>query len=470
MPRRPIVQNLNANSAQILNTIRANASPEYRNLIPNADVSQVASLRAIGEALMQYQPLQNEFLTALVNRIGMVLITSKMYTNPWAVFKRGMLEYGETVEEIFVNIAKPHQFDPNVAEKEVFKREIPDVLAAFHSMNYQKFYKTTVSNDQLRTAFLSWNGITDLIAKIIDSLYTAANYDEFLTLKYMLAYHIVKGNIATVSIPAVTTTNMRSIASVFKGQSNLLNFMSTQFNMAGVPTTTPKEDQFLIINAKFDAEMDVEVLATSFNMDKAEFMGHRILIDSFGTLDLSRLDELFANQPGGYYQFTQAELAALDNIPAILVSRDWWMVFDNFYNMTQQYNGEGLYWNYWLHCWKTFSVSPFGQAMLFSPTTPTITSISVSPSTATILPGQQLVFTAAVVGTNFAPNAVTWSVNSEISTINSAGVLYVPVTETASTLTVTATSVFDPTKTATATVTIQAVPTVATPAESGDSQ
>ena len=38
-----------------------------------------------------------------------------------------------------------------------------DVRAAFHTMNYQKFYKATISNDQLRQAFLSWQGITDLI-------------------------------------------------------------------------------------------------------------------------------------------------------------------------------------------------------------------------------------------------------------------------------------------------------------------
>lgn len=53
-------------------------------------------------------------------------------------------------------------------------------------MNYQKFYPTTVSNDQLRQAFLSWQGITDLIGRIIEQLYTGANYDEFLVMKYSL--------------------------------------------------------------------------------------------------------------------------------------------------------------------------------------------------------------------------------------------------------------------------------------------
>lgn len=454
MPRQPkIVEGLNAQSVDILNTIRANASPEYRNIIPQAS-GTTDSIRQIGQIMMQYQPLQNEFLTALVNRIGLVLITSKLYTNPWAMFKRGFLEYGETVEEIFVNLAKPHEFDQKLSETQVFKREIPDVRAAFHTMNYTKFYKTTVSNDMLRTAFLSWDGITDLIGRIVDSLYTGANYDEFLTFKYLLAVSILNGKIASITIPAVNTDNMRTIAADIKGLSNQLEFMSPDYNIAGVQTHTVKNDQFLIINAKFDAVMDVEVLATSFNMDKAEFMGHRVLVDSFGSLDTARLSELFAEQPGGYHQFTAAELAALDAIPAVLVSRDWFMVFDNFQNFTQQYNGEGLYWNYWYHKWMTFSVSPFGQAALFNPSTPAITSVSVTPANVTASKGQNVQFSATVESTNFAPTSVTWSVNSNLSTISPEGLLSIGDAETATSLTVTATSTFDTTKKGTSAVTI----------------
>lgn len=79
------------------------------------------ALHAIGEYVMQYEAMQNAYLTALVNRIGMTIITSKMWDNPWSVFKKGRLEFGETVEEIFVNLAKPHSFDPATAEKEVIQ-------------------------------------------------------------------------------------------------------------------------------------------------------------------------------------------------------------------------------------------------------------------------------------------------------------------------------------------------------------
>ena len=237
MPVKPKIKTLTNSSVDILNVIRENASQNYREYVPKA-TKDAASIRQIGAVIMDYPALQNEFLNALVNRIGRVLITSKMYENPWSMFKKGMLEFGETIEEIFVNMAKPHQFDPEVAESNLFKREIPDVRAAFHIMNYQKYYKATVSNDQLRQAFLSWQGITDLIAKIVDAMYTGANYDEFITMKYMLARHILDGHMYPVQIPAVETANMKQIVSKIKGVSNQYEFQSNKYNLAGIYTHT----------------------------------------------------------------------------------------------------------------------------------------------------------------------------------------------------------------------------------------
>ena len=136
----PKIKTLTNTSVDVLNVIRENATQNYRDYVPKA-TPNADSIREIGAIIMDYPALQNEFLSALVNRIGRVLITSKMYDNPWRMFKKGMLEFGETIEEIFVNMAKPFQFDPTVAESEVFKREIPDVRAAFHILNYKKFYK-----------------------------------------------------------------------------------------------------------------------------------------------------------------------------------------------------------------------------------------------------------------------------------------------------------------------------------------
>lgn len=459
MPTIPNIVKLSADSTKILNTIRQGNGEFYQSIVPLADGTS-ETLRQIGTAIMGNADLQNAFLNALVNRIGRVIITSRDYSNPWAFFKKGMLEYGETVEEIFVNIAEPHTFNPSVAEQEVFKRVIPDVKAEFHAMNYQKFYKVTVSNDQLRQAFLSMSGITDLIGRIIDSLYTAMEYDEFITMKYLIGRFALDGNIYPKAIPEISSANARTIITSIKALSNDLEFLKSEYNMRKVKTKSVKSDQYLIMNNLFDATVDVEVLATSFNMNKAEFMGHRVNVDSFQLSkdEMSRLATLFADDKL-YVPFTTEELTQLAKIPCVLLDKDWFMVFDNYQNMTEQYNGQGLYWNYWYHVWKTFSVSPFSNGIIFTTETPSVTSVTVSPSTSTIKKGSSLQLLAEVVSSGFAPQGVTWSVTGTSminSQINEYGLLTVGSNETATSLTVTATSIFDGTKKGTATITVQA--------------
>lgn len=443
-------------SVDILNAIRAKASPEYREAIPVA-TNSTESIRAIGTIIMGYEPYQNAFLSGLYNRIGRVIATSKMYYNPWVGLKKGLLEFGETVEEIFVDIAKAHTFNPDVAAQKFMEREIPDVRAAFHSMNYQKFYKATVSNDQLRQAFLSWQGITDLIAKIVNAMYTGANYDEFMVMKYMLARNILNGYLYPITVPAISTTNINDIVSVLRESSDNLRYMNTKYNYAGVNTFTEKKDQYIITTTKFDAVMDVNSLAVAFNLDKRQLLGNRVQIDSFGAINNERLAMLFADDPSsGYVPLTEAELAALSEIPAILVDKDFFMIFDNEYKFTEDYNGEGLYWQYWYHTWKTFSISSFANADIFVPGVPSVTGVTLSPSTATVAKGGMLALSATVEVENFAPKNVTWTINSQLSSITQAGILTVGAGETASTITVTATSDYDNTKSGTATITVPA--------------
>lgn len=451
----PKTKTLTKNSVDILNAIRNGASTNYRDYVPQAENS-LASIKEIGGIIMQFPALQNEFLSALINRIGRVMITSKMYSNPWTVFKQGVLEFGETIEEIFVNIAKPFEYDVETSESKVFAREIPDVRSAFHSINYQKFYKATIQNKQLSQAFLSWEGITDLITKIVNSMYAGANYDEFQTMKYMLAKNILNGRLYPVTVPAISETNMKRVASTIKGVSNNYEFMSTKYNVAGVSNYADKDSQYLIVNSNFDAIMDVEVLASAFNMDKAEFTGHRVLVDSFGTMDVERLNKLFANDKT-YTPFTDDELTALNEIPAVLVDKNWFMIFDNLYEFTEQYNGEGLYWNYWYHIWKTFSVSPFANASVFVPDVPSVTSVTISPSTLTTVAGQDVQLSVDVVTKNFAPKSVIWSTDiTDGVSVDIFGKVSIGASVAkGTTITVTATSTFDKTKTGTATITVE---------------
>lgn len=451
MAVKPSIVTLTNSSVDILNAIRNNASVNYRNYVPVA-TDKAESLRSIGTVIMDNPQLQNEFINALSNRIGKVVLTSKMFSNPWAVFKKGMLEFGETVEEIFVNIAKPYTYDAEAAENNVFKREKADIKSAFHVMNYQKFYKVTIQQNDLRKAFLSWAGITDLIAKIVDSMYSAAEYDEYQTMKYMLAKNIINGRLKPVSIGEITAANMKSAVAKIKSVSNNMTFLSSDYNMSGVKTKCDKTEQYVILDTAFDASVDVEVLASAFNMSKAEFIGHRLIVDGFGNIDNERLAELFKGDET-YEEITEEELDMLKGIPAIIATSDFFMIFDNLFDMTEQFNGEGIYWNYWYHTWKTFSISPFANAALFVNGTPSVTSVIVTPSAASAAVGSTIALGVDVVTENFATKTVKWTSSSDKVSVSASGVVKILPGATG-TITITATSTADATKKSECTITV----------------
>lgn len=371
------------------------------------------SLHNIGQYIMQYEAYQNAYLTSLVNRIARVIVTSRMWKDKWAVFDMGKMDYGETIEEIFVNIAKPHSYDPAKAETQVFKREIPDVRAAFHSMNYQKFYKVTISNDQLRQAFLSYYDMNELIARIVDSLYTAMNLDTFLTKKYMLAREAINGGIYTVVTKPISGDGADPDDAItkYRQYTNNLTFLKTLYNRAGVRNSTPIADQVIIVPNEAEATLGVKVLAAAFNLSEVDYISKRIAVDSFefDADDEARLAELFAND-STYKPFTGEEKKALQLISAVKLAKDWFMCFDNFEQFTENYNGEGLYWQYFFHVWKTFSVSPFANAVLFTSQVSEVTAVTVSPATANVAQGTSIVMTAEVAGTGLFEKTVEWSV------------------------------------------------------------
>lgn len=387
--------------------------------MPNSTVNPVRvpddnrSLHNIGECIMGYEPYMNAYITALVNRIARVIVTSRAWKDKWAVFEMGKLDYGETVEEIFVNIAKPHSYDPAKAETQVFKREIPDVRAAFHSMNYQKFYKVTVSNDQLRQAFLSYYDMNELIARIVDSLYTGMNLDVFLTKKYMLAREAINGGIYTVVTKPISGDGADPDDAIakYRQYTNNLEFLKTLYNRAGVRNSTPVSDQVIIVPNEAEAALGVKVLAAAFNLSEVDYISRRIPVDSFefDADDEERLAELFAND-AAYKPFTDEEKKALRLISAVKLAKDWFMCFDNFEQFTENYNGEGVYWQYFFHVWKTFSVSPFANAVLFTSQVSEITEVTVSPTAANVAQGTSIVMTAEVAGTGLFEKTVEWSV------------------------------------------------------------
>ena len=358
MARRIAVSTLNASTLDILNTIRANASAEYQSLVPQ--ITSEKDIPRVGEVLYGYPALANQFISALVNRIALVRVKSATFNNAYAELKKGYLEFGETVEEVFVNIAKAREFSAEKAESREFKRTLPDVRTAFHSMNYRVQYPVTIQDEDLRMAFLSVEGVQDLIAKIVDSVYTASEYDEYLLFKYLMIKAIAHGKM----YPVGTGATLNSSAVAFRSASNQLTFMNTKYNESKVHTVTNKDDQYIFMDAEFNAQFDVNVLASAFNMDKADFMGKLKLIDDWTTFDSDRFSTIVENSDM-IDPITDDELALMADVQAVLVDSEWFQIYDNQNKFTEKYVASGEYWNYFYNVWKTVSSSPFSNAIVF---------------------------------------------------------------------------------------------------------
>lgn len=434
--------------------------------------NDTASIHEIGALINEYTPTRNAFWNTLMNRIGLVIIKSKDWDTDFKDFKKGELELGESIEEIFVNLARPFAFNPDVAEKEVFKREYADVRVAFHKLNYQLFYKQSISEQESRAAFVSWGSLSDFFNRIIQSMYTGLNYDYYCMVKYAICRAVLNMGITLMdsgSTGSGTADDYRAIVTTAKSVANKFSIMSDSYNQAGVYNATHPSDLRIIMTADMDAAIDVNVLASAFNMDKTEFIGRRYLVDSFGKHDMKRLSQIFEGEPN-YVPFSAADLAILSTIDCVMFDREWTMIYDALMEFEDIRNPQGLYYNYVLHKWGAISVSPYENAVALiqgytQPEAPTgtlarfygATNSSTAPTNATKNLGSWIEFTPnwssggnSILTGELA--ATTWAVsgNENGGTRITDGILRIATNETASSLTVTATNVhFGTTVTAT---------------------
>lgn len=441
MPRRVAMSTLNASTVDIINTIRANASSNYQNMVPA--ITKSTEIPVVGDVLFGYPALANEFIAAMVNRIALVRVNSVTFNNEYAELKKGFLQMGETVEEVFINLTKAREFSPEKAASRELKRSLPDVRTAFHTINWKTQYPLTIQYEDLRQAFTSPDGVTDLIAKLVASLNQSAEYDEYLLFKYLMIKAITKGKMKPIALDAASP---KDAAVKFRGNSNRLTFVSNEFNAAGVHTTTPRADQYIFMDANFNAEFDVEVLSAAFNMDKADFMGHLKLVDNWDTFDNDRFDVIRTNT-NMVEEVTQDELNIMKKVKAVIVDKEWFQIYDNLATMSEANIASGLYWNYFYNVWKTVSSSPFSNALVFvandATITPpaTLTAEIVSKDNSEV--GTSFTLSAAADGATLEPHNVQF-VQTEALTkagiaIHPYGAVVIPASQVATKITLVAT-------------------------------
>lgn len=470
MAVKPTKAELNAKTPEILNTIRESVGGDFQEGTPHVlsageemadgvmatSNDSLMSIRAFGQAIMSNVGWQNAFLSELLNRIGLVIISSKSYQNPWANLKRGRLEYGEVIEDIFINICEPYNYDPEVAESQVEKRVKPDVEAMLYRINSQIFYKQTIEQVTLRQAFTSSTGVVNLITGIIDAMYTAMEYDERLAMKYILVQRLLNGTMYKQIIP--TNATSEQLITAVKTVSNLLMTPSRKYNSAGVLNYALKNDQYVFVTSAFDAQSGVEVLAKAFNVDYVQFSGRYIVLDDFSFTpdELDRLDIIFADEPS-YIRPNIQQLAKLKEVPLVTVDKDFFMVYDVEQYFDMRRNQQGLYENNFLHVWKVYASGYFANAVMYVEKEPTVTSVAVAPSQATMPKGSSLTMKATVTASDFADKTVHWEVSgggTDVTINEKTGVLTIGNNATTQAYTVKAVSNVDPEKYGSATITV----------------
>src|SRR5699024_10121143 len=332
-----------ANNQAVMNAIRDDSSPDYQRRIPYATQ---ANLQDTIKTLHQHRPLWNEFTDALINRIGSVIARNITWQNPLAEFKRGMLEYGDTIEEVQTGLLRAHIYDPNreYLEQDLFGKETPEVQSSFHTVNRQNFYKVTVNEALLQRAFLQEQGLSTFVSQLLEAPTTSDYWDEFLMTVQLFSEYENNGGFYHVNVPDVA--NLQSTADEAKAAlrkmravADSLKFISTRYNAAHMPSFARQDDLVLFVSPEFNAAIDVEALAASFNLPYSEMHGRVIPIpqDKFG----------------------------IDGCQAIMTTRDFFVMADQRLENTSQWNAAALHNNYFLHHWEVISASRFVPAVMF---------------------------------------------------------------------------------------------------------
>lgn len=427
-------------NAILLDAVRNAASSDYQLRIPSADKAGVAATIA---SLMDpnARRWRNEFIDALVNRIGATIARSNSWSNPFAMFKRGLLEYGNTIEEIQTGLLKAHNWDPDrdYLEGTLFSRERPEVQANFHTVNRQDFYKVTVNENMLKRAFLEPTGIAGFINQLMDAPTTSDNWDEFLLMTSLFAEYEANGGFYHVNVPNVSdiesdAADAKIAIRKMRAVADNMKFLSSKYNAAKMPTFANAEDLCIFTTPEFNAAIDVEALAAAFNIDRSQLHGRVMPIPS--------------------NQFN------IDGCQAIMTTKDFFVVADALFESTSQWNPASLSNNYFLHHHEIVSASRFVPAVMFTTNQDDeviqVYTPATSVSAITFLPapdgttptsvahGGVAAFTASVSPAG-ADQGLDWTISGSVALssgtfITKSGVLHIGLDEKNTSITVKATT------------------------------
>ena len=342
------------------NFIRSNSTEAFVNVVPAATKDNIQTISNIlfNDA---YQPMLNEFVTNLINRIALTIVRNKSFNNPLAIFKKGSVPLGTDIQDIYENPAEAEAYEySNTAMAKLLTITDPDTHVAYYRRNRKDLYTKTITREGLQGAFVSWEKFEDYISAITTSLYSGNYISEFNYTKQLVDGAYDNGKVIVETVNAVTDASSakafvkkaRALYSKLKFPSSNYNAYSKFSGAKGTITTWTDENRIvLIVKSDVMAEVDVEVLAAAFNIDSAKLMGRIVEVDSFEN----------------------------DEIQAVLCDEAWLQIYDNILRFDEFYNARVMAWNEYLHAWGTFAICPFANAVVLATAQPKpATAISVS--------------------------------------------------------------------------------------------
>ena len=346
--------------AKVFNVVRENMNEVYMNTLPSATEDNIQTISNIlfNDA---YQPMLNDFVTNLINRIGLTIVRNKTYNNPLSILRKGSMPLGTDIQDIYENPAEAEQYElSNTEMAKLLTITDPDTHVAYYRRNRRDLYTKTISRENLQGAFVSWEKFEDYISAITTSLYSGNYIDEFKLTKALIdgAYDNNKVIVETVN---AVTDEASAKAFVKKARSlfNKMKFPSTDYNAyskfsgaKGQITTWTDEDRVvMIVTSDLMAEVDVDVLARAFNIDNTKFLGRVIEVDKFENPE----------------------------IQAVICDEAWFQIYENIMRFDEFYNARVMAWNEYLHVWQTYAICPFANAVILATAQPKpATAISVS--------------------------------------------------------------------------------------------
>ena len=324
-------------SISVLNNIRANASEDYQTRVPVATKENILN---VGNALQTWDLMYNEFFPALFNKIGKTMIESKLFKNKLARFKSGTILTQQDVEEIFIEMSKAEgAYDPT-GPNPLGRRSGPTVHNVFHRLNRQDYYAITIGDLDVVRVFRSEATLDNFITGLFNSVYSGAEYDEYLHMKNLLAGYTELYDYCNYQVAPITDeASAKAFVKTVRKASQDMTFASKELNASGVNTWTPVENQVMFINKDVLAEVDVEVLAKAFNMGKTDIQVEIVVLDDFGSMT---------------------------DTYGLLVDKDFFRIWDTLSKMEPQRNAQGLFTNYFYHVHQILSLSPFKNAIRFT--------------------------------------------------------------------------------------------------------